>query len=86
MHEMSIALEVGRIVEDRIGPTRLPNVVTVCVEVGDEAGVEFDSLESSLDAVLTSPPFAHTKAEILRVPGDVLRVSQVEIRDDSPHD
>jgi len=86
MHEMSIALEVGRIVEDRIGPARLPDLVTVCVEVGYEAGVEFDNLQLSLDVVLTSPPFADTKAKILRVPGDVLRVSQVEIRDDRPHD
>ena len=83
---MSIALEVGRIVADRIGAERLPGIVIVYVEVGFEAGVEFDSLQLSLDVVLTSPPFAHAKAEILRVPGDVLRVSQVKIRDDSTHD
>jgi hydrogenase nickel incorporation protein HypB len=55
MHEMSIAFEVARIVEDRIGPERLPRVATVHLEVGDEAGVEFGSLQSSLDVVLTSP-------------------------------
>ncbi len=86
MHEMSIALEIGRIVEDRIEPERIHNVVTVQLEIGEEAGVEFDSLRSSLDVVLTSPPFSRAKTEILRVPGDVLRVSQVEIRDDSTHD
>ena len=84
MHEMSIALEVARIIEDRIEQTRLPDVVTVCLEVGYEAGVEFGSLQSSLDVVLTSPPYVRGKAEILRVPGDVLRVNQVEIRDDRP--
>jgi Zn finger protein HypA/HybF involved in hydrogenase expression len=86
MHEMSIALEVGRIIEHRIAADRLADIVSVRLEVGDEAGVECDSLQLSLDVLLASPPFAHTKAEILRVPGDVLRVSQVELRDGSPND
>ena len=86
MHEMSIALEVRRIVEDNIAADRLADVVSVSLEVGDDAGVECDSLQLSLDVVLASPPFAHAKAEILRVPGDVLRVSQVEIRDGSAND
>ena len=86
MHEMSIALEVGRIVEHSFGPDRLADIVSVSLEVGDEAGVEFDSLKLSLDVVLTSRPFAQAKAKILRVPGDVLRVSQVEIRDGSAND
>ena len=83
---MSIALEVGRIIEDRIGADRLADIVSVRLEVGEEAGVELDSLQQSLEVVLASPPFAHTKAEIVRVSGDVLRVNQVEIRDGSPND
>ena len=86
MHEMSIALEIGRIIEDRIAADRLADIVSVRLEVGDESGVELDSLQLSLEAVLASPPFAHTKAEIVHVPGDVLRVNQVEIRDGNPND
>ncbi|UCD24312.1 MAG: hypothetical protein JSW51_15035 [Gemmatimonadota bacterium] len=82
---MSIALEVGRILEDRIGLARLARVITVHLEVGAEAGVEFDSLQSSLDVVLTNTPFVQAKAEIQRVTGDALRVSHVEIIDDDPH-
>ncbi len=81
MHELSIALEVGRIVAERIGKARLSDVVAVCVEVGDASGVECDNLEMSLSTVLDSPPFEDACAKILKVKGDVLRVSQVELRE-----
>jgi len=86
MHEMSIALEVCSIAEDHVGLERLPSVVEVGLEVGYEAGVEFDSLEFCLEAVLTSPPFNDAKAVIHRVPGDVLRVSYLEVDDGRPDD
>jgi Zn finger protein HypA/HybF involved in hydrogenase expression len=60
--------------------------VEVGLEVGDDAGVEFDSLKFCLEAVLTSPPFNQAKAVIHRVSGDVLRVSYLEVDDGHPND
>jgi hydrogenase nickel incorporation protein HypA/HybF len=82
MHEMSVALEVCRLAQERIGLDALDRVVTVGVEVGDDAGVEVSSLEFCLEAVLAEPPFAGAKAVIERQPGDVLRLSYLEVEDD----
>ena len=82
MHEMSVALEVCRLAQERIGLHALDRVVTVGVEVGDDAGVEVSSLEFCLEAVLAEPPFAGAKAVIERHPGDVLRLSYLEVEDD----
>ena len=81
MHEMSVALEVCRLAEERLGRETLPRVVTVGVEVGDTAGVEVSSLEFCLEAVLAAPPFTGAKPEITRLSGDVLRLSYLEVED-----
>ncbi len=81
MHEMSIAMEVCRIAEANVGADRVGSVVTVTVEVGDDAGVEPDSLEFCLEAVLAAPPFRGAKPVIVRMPGDVLRLSYLEVDD-----
>ncbi len=83
MHEMSLALDVGRMVEKELErhPGRL---VTVGVAVGDDAGVEPSSLEFCLAAVLTHPPFAGARAVLTKVPGDVLRLDYLEIDDGRP--
>jgi Zn finger protein HypA/HybF involved in hydrogenase expression len=83
MHEMSIALEVCRIAEREAqaagpGPGR---VVTVGLEVGDDAGVELSSLTFCLESLLAEPPFGTAKPAIQRLPGDVLRVSYLEVDD-----
>ena len=85
MHEMSIALEIARIAEDRLGATA-PQLVTVAVEVGDDCGVEPTSLEFCLDAVLATPPFRGAKGTILRRRGDVLQLSYLEVDDGNPDD
>ncbi len=83
MHEMSLALEVGRMVEKRNGayPGRL---VTVGVAVGNDAGVEPASLEFCLEAVLAHPPFAGARAVLTKVPGDALRLDYLEVDDGRP--
>jgi hydrogenase nickel incorporation protein HypA/HybF len=86
MHEMSVALEICRIAEDQAGPSGAERVVTVGVEVGDDAGVEVSSLEFCLEAVLAAPPFAGAKPEITRLTGDVLRVAYLEVDDGRPDD
>lgn len=83
MHEMSIALEVCRLTEARVGRGRLGDVVTVALDVGDEAGVEVDNLGFCLEALLASPPFGHAQPVIHRLPGDVLRLSYLEVDDEA---
>ena len=81
MHEMSVALEVCRIAEERVGRRAVGRVVTVGVDVGDDAGVEISSLAFCLEAALAAPPFAGAKPDITRLAGDVLRVTYVELED-----
>ncbi len=84
MHEMSIALEICRIAEAHVGAEALPNVVTVAVDVGDDAGVDLTSLDFCLHAVLAGPPFARAQPVLVRCPGDILRVRYFELDDDHP--
>lgn len=86
MHEMSVALEICRIAEQQVGPDRAAAVTAVGVEVGEEAGVEISSLAFCLEAALATPPFAGARPDILRLPGDVLRVTYLEVDDGRPHD
>jgi Zn finger protein HypA/HybF involved in hydrogenase expression len=81
MHEMSLALEICRIAEDQAGPGAAERVVSVGVEIGDDAGVEVSSLAFCLEALLTQPPFVRAKPVFNRSPGDVLRVSYLEVDD-----
>jgi len=57
MHEMSLALEVGRMAEEylRQHPGRL---LRLGVVVGDDAGVEPDNFAFCLEAVLARPSAA----------------------------
>lgn len=86
MHELSIALEVCRIAEERLGREGCAMVREVAVEVGDDAGVEPENLEFCLEAVLLGPPFGHARPVILRRPGDVLQVAYLEVDDGGPDD
>lgn len=86
MHEMAVALEICRIAEEQAGAAGAGRVVTVGVEVGDDAGVEISSLEFCLEALLEQPPFHRAKPAFARPPGDVLRVSYLEVDDDRPDD
>jgi Zn finger protein HypA/HybF involved in hydrogenase expression len=85
MHEMSLAMEIARIAEKKLGAAA-PQLVTVAVDVGDRAGVEPANLEFCLEAVFAVPPFAGAKPHILPCAGDVLRVAYLEVDDDCPND
>jgi len=85
MHEMDIALEIARIAHDRLGPAA-PQLVTVGVEVGDDAGVEPANLEFCLEAVLATPPFRGAKGLVTRARGDVLQLAYLEVDDGNPDD
>ena len=81
MHELSIALEVCRMAEERLDRETLPQLVSVGLEVGDEAGLEPASLQFCLEALLSAPPFAGAHPVITRLHGDALRVTYFEVED-----
>lgn len=86
MHELSLALEICRIAEEKLGPEQASRLVTLGVEVGDQAGVEPDNLTFCLEALLGAPPFGGARPAITRLPGDALRVSYLEVDDGGPDD
>ena len=86
MHEMSIAMEVCGIAEQHVGRDKLASVLKVGLDVGNAAGVEIDNLEFCLEVLLSEAPFGQAKPNITRVEGDVLRVTYLEVDDESSHD
>ena len=86
MHEMSVALEVCRLAEERLGDAA-DTLVGLGVTVGDDAGVEPENLAFCLEALLAEPPFRGAAPRILREPGDALHLSYLEVVDHgSPND
>jgi Zn finger protein HypA/HybF involved in hydrogenase expression len=81
VHEMSVALEVCRMAEERLDAQQLGQLVKVGLEVGGDAGLEPDNLSFCLEALLAQPPFAGAVPEITRVTGDVLRLTYLEVDD-----
>ena len=79
MHEMAIALEVCDITERALGGRSPLDVVEVVVDVGRDAGIEPASLEFCLSALLQAPPFQSARPVLRMQPGDVLRVSHIEV-------
>ena len=86
MHELSIAYEVCRMTEAHVGAERLGDVSAVGLEVGDDAGVEAGSLLFCMETLLSNPPFGSARPVIVRLPGDDLRLSYIEVDDDRPDD
>jgi Zn finger protein HypA/HybF involved in hydrogenase expression len=86
MHELSVALEVCRMAEERLDPGALPRLVSVGLEVGDDAGLEPGNLQFCLEALLSAPPFAGARPVITRLRGDGLRVTYFEVEDGRPDD
>ena len=86
MHEMSVAMEVCRLAEERLSPAELPQLITVGLDVGDDSGLEPDNLLFCLEALLAAPPFHNARPDLTRCPGDVLRRTYLELDDDRPDD
>lgn len=84
MHEMSVALEVCRMAEERLGPGGSGRLRLVGLVVGDDAGLEPDNLSFCLDALLAQPPFGEARARLQRCGGDVLRLDFLEVDDGDP--
>jgi len=86
VHEMSLAYEVCRIARDQVGEGGCGRVLKVGLEVGDRSGIEADNLLFWLEILLTEPPFREARPSLRRVPGDVLRVTHLEVEDGDPED
>ncbi len=86
MHEMSLATEVCRMAAERLAAEtasspRPARLLALGLEVGDDAGVEIESLRFCVESLLSLPPFEGARAVVERVPGDVLRLTYLEIDD-----
>lgn len=81
MHELSIAMSVCQMAEDKLGAQALAHVTRVGLRVGDESGVEPSSLEFCLDALLAAPPFRGAKTVITQTLGDDLHLDYLEVDD-----
>ncbi len=84
MHEMSVAMEVCRMAEERLGSEGSGRLRLVGLVVGDDAGFEPANLSFCLDALLAQPPFGAARAELARCAGDVLRLDFLEVDDGRP--
>jgi len=84
MHELSLAHEICRIAEANAGHAGPAAVREVAVEVGDDAGSSREPHVLSGSA-LAQPP-SGARPRLIRLPGDVLRVSYLEVDDGRPND
>jgi Zn finger protein HypA/HybF involved in hydrogenase expression len=82
MHEMSVAMEVCRLAEERVGAGAADQITEVGLEVGDESGVEPDNLEFCLGVLLGAPPFHGARVRMRRTPGVALRLDYIEVDDE----
>jgi Zn finger protein HypA/HybF involved in hydrogenase expression len=82
VHELSIALEICRVIEDRLAPEQLPQLVELGLEIGESATIEVANLQFCLDTLLAHPPFAGATVVIARNGGEDTRVSYLEIDDE----
>jgi Zn finger protein HypA/HybF involved in hydrogenase expression len=76
---MSVAMEICRMAEERLGSTGSSRLRLVGLQVGDDAGLEPDNLAFCLDALLAYPPFGAARSELTRCAGDVLRLDFLEV-------
>lgn len=82
MHELSVALEICRVLEGQLTETQLPQLVTIGLDVGEAYELELANLTFCLDTLLAQPPFAGAAVAVSRVPGADLRVGYLEIDDE----
>jgi Zn finger protein HypA/HybF involved in hydrogenase expression len=86
MHEFSVALEVCRMAEERLGLDGAARLQRVGLVVGSDSGLEPANLSFCLDALLAQPPFGGASCALLACEGDVLRVDYYEVDDGDSND
>jgi Zn finger protein HypA/HybF involved in hydrogenase expression len=85
VHELSVALEVCRMAEERLGDAA-PRLRAVALAVGAGSGLEPENLVFCLDALLGQPPFGAARTQLAVCESDVLRVDYFEVDDGHPDD
>ncbi|HET9293304.1 MAG TPA: hypothetical protein VFO06_03355 [Gemmatimonadales bacterium] len=83
---MSVAIEICRMAEERVGAEALPQLVEVGVEIGSNSGFEPENLKFCLEALLSAPPFGNARPILDLRAGDVLRLTYLELDDGNPDD
>jgi Zn finger protein HypA/HybF involved in hydrogenase expression len=86
VHELSLALDVGRMASEIAEREGAVAVRAVGVEIGSDAGVELENFRFCLETVLLEPPLTGARAVLLAAPGDDLRLAFVEVEDGRPDD
>lgn len=86
MHEMSVAVEVCRIAEHRLGSAEAHRLRTVVLDLGTGSGLEPANLEFCLEALLGQPPFGAARPRLVPVAGDDVRIDYLEVELDDPDD
>lgn len=81
MHELSLAVEIGCIAQEKLGAS-VARCVAVGVDVGLDSGVEPSALEFCLESVFNQPPWTGARPVLSRHPGNVLQLSWLEVEDD----
>lgn len=88
MHELSVAVELCRMAREHLkgkGATAAAvRLLAMGVEVGEDSGVDADNLQFCLEVLFQDPPLAGARVTLLRLPGDVLRLSYLEVDDVGP--
>ncbi len=84
MHELSLAMEVCRLAEERLAVDDMARLRTVAIEVGADANIEVENFRFCLEALLSTPPFAGAQPALLTGPGSALRLAYLEVEDAGP--
>jgi Zn finger protein HypA/HybF involved in hydrogenase expression len=82
MHEMSVAIEVCRMAEERVGTDGAGQITAVGLEVGEASGVEPGNLEFCLGVLLEHPPFRGAQVVLRSTSGAALRLEYIEVDDE----
>jgi Zn finger protein HypA/HybF involved in hydrogenase expression len=85
MHELSVAMEICRMAEERLAPARRPQLRRVGVIVGNDSGIEPENLSFCLEALLAQPPFGQAVPAIQRTQGDDLALAYLQVDDGCPN-
>ena len=77
-------MEICRVIETRLEPAQLPQLVALGLDVGDDTTLEVSNLQFCLATLLANPPFAGAEVSIARSGGRDTRVTFLEIDDERP--
>jgi hydrogenase nickel incorporation protein HypA/HybF len=82
MHELSLAGEILRMVQDAAAREHFRRVATLRVEAGQRAGVEVSALRFALDAIAPGTCLEGAQIDIDEPPTRALRVIDLVVLDD----